>query len=163
MARRTGGNRDGARKGSRGGAKSRNTLRLDTSGFEELIVKLDELNGDVKKAVTDALLQAAETVRDDTVDAMADEYLPRQGDYSTGRTKATIVTPTVKWSGTLAEAPVGFDYGEKGAGGFLISGTPRMQPNRQLEQIYTRKRYMNRLQEDMQEVVTDYIMDKMEG
>jgi hypothetical protein len=141
----------------------RNTLRLDTSGFEELIVKLEGLNGDVKSAVTDALMQAAETVHDDTVDALADEYLPRQGDYSTGRTKTTVAEPEVKWSGTIAEAPVGFDYGEKGAGGFLISGTPRMQPNRKLEQIYTRKKYMRALQEDMQEVVTDYIKEKMEG
>lgn len=141
----------------------RNTLRLDTSGFEELIVKLESLNGNVKAAVTDALMQAAETVHDDTVDAMADEYLPRQGDYSTGATKATITKPSVEWSGTLAVAPVGFDYGEKGAGGFLISGTPRMQPNRKLEQIYTRKKYMRQLQEDMQDVISDYIMDKMEG
>ena len=141
----------------------RNTLRLDTSGLEALIVKLDSLSGDVKGAVTDALLQAAETVHDDTVDALADQYLPRQGVYSKGRTKTTVAVPEVKWSGTLAEASVGFDYGEKGAGGFLISGTPRMQPNRQLEQIYTRKKYMKRLQEDMQEVVSDYIIDKMEG
>lgn len=141
----------------------RNTLRLDTSGFEELIVKLDELQGDVKAAVNDAILQAAETVHDDTVDALADEYMPHQGVYSTGQTKTTVAKPEVKWSGTLAEAPVGFDYGEKGAGGFLISGTPRMQPNRQLEQIYTRKKYMRKLQEDMQEVIGDYIIEKMEG
>ena len=150
--RRTGGNRIGAKKGSRGGSKKRNTLRLDTSGFEELIVKLDALQGDVKTAVNDALLQAAETVHDDTVDALADRYMPHQGVFSTGRTKTTV-----------APASVGFDYGEKGAGGFLISGTPRMQPNRELERIYTRRRYMKALQEDMQEVVSDYINDKMEG
>lgn len=141
----------------------RNTLRLDTSGFEVLIEKLDELQGDVKAAVTDALMQAAETVHDDTVDALADEFLPRHGEYSSGRTKTTVAKPEVVWSGTTAEAPVGFDYGEKGAGGFLISGTPRMQPNRRLEQIYTRKKYMKALQEDMQNVISDYILEKMEG
>ena len=87
----------------------RNTLRLDTSGFEELIVKLDSLNGDVKAAVTDALQQAAETVRDDTMDALESQYMPHQGLYSTGQTKTTVVAPSVNWSGTLAEAPVGFD------------------------------------------------------
>lgn len=141
----------------------RNTLRLDISGFEELITKLDAVNGNVKRAVTDALQQAAETVRDDTTDALAKEYMPRQGVYSTGRTKATVVIPEVEWSGTLAVVPVGFDYGEKGAGGFLISGTPRMQPNRKLEQIYTRKKYMKQLQEDMQDVITDYISRAMGG
>lgn len=141
----------------------RNTLRLDLSGFEEMIVKLDSLNGDVKGAVTDALQQVSETIHDDTVDALADEYMPRQGAYSTGRTKTTVVAPKVEWSGTLAVTPVGFDYGEKGAGGFLISGTPRMQPNRKLEQIYARKKYMRALQEDMQDVISDYITEKMEG
>lgn len=141
----------------------RNTLKLDTSGLERLIEQLDELQGEVKKAVNDALLQAAETVHDDTVDALQDQYMPHEGLYSTGRTKLTVATPQVIWNGTVAEAPVGFDYGEKGAGGFLISGTPRMRPNRQLEQIYTRKKYMKRLQEDMQEVITDYINDKLEG
>lgn len=141
----------------------RNTLRIDTSGFEELIIKLESLNGDVKGAVTDALTQAAETVRDDTVDALADEYMPHQGIYSTGQTKTTVAEPTVEWSGTLAVAPVGFDYGEKGAGGFLISGTPRMQPNRALEQIYSRKKYIRQLQEDMQDVISDYIIEAMGG
>lgn len=141
----------------------RNTLRLDTSGFEELIVKLDSINGNVKKAVTDALLQASETVRDDTVDSLAPQYMPHQGIFSTGETKSSVSNPEVIWEGTTAVAPVGFDYGEKGAGGFLISGTPRMQPNSALEEIYTRKRYMKRLQTDMQEVVTDYIVRKMEG
>lgn len=141
----------------------RNTLRLDLSGFEEMIVKLDALQGDVQKAVTDALQQASETVHDDTVDAMQKSYLPRHGKYSTGRTAQTIAQPAVEWSGTLAVAPVGFDYGKKGAGGFLISGTPRMQPNRKLEQIYTRKKYMRALQEDMQAVIEDYITEKMEG
>ena len=141
----------------------RNTLRLDTSGFEELITKLDAVGGGVQKAVTDALLQAAETVRDDTVDAMASINLPAQGKYSTGDTMRSIVEPAVTWSGTVAETPVGFDFSKPGAGGFLISGTPRMQPNPKLEEIYTRKRYMNALQQDMQDVITDYIIDKMEG
>lgn len=141
----------------------RNTLRLDTSGFEELITKLDSINGNAKKAVTDALLQAAETVRDDTADALATQYLPHQGVYSTGETKASIAKPEVIWEGTTAVAPVGFDYGEDGAGGYLISGTPRMQPDPKLEEIYTRKRYMKKLQNDMQEVISDYITDTMEG
>ena len=141
----------------------RNILRLDTSGFEELITKLDAVGGGVQKAVTDALLQVAETVRDDTVDAMAAINLPAQGKYSTGDTMRSIVEPAVTWSGTVAETPVGFDFSKPGAGGFLISGTPRMQPNPKLEEIYTRKRYMNALQQDMQDIITDYIIDNMEG
>lgn len=140
----------------------RNTLRLDISGFEELLVKLDSLNGDVKKAVTDALQEASETIKRDTEEALADRYLPAKGTYSSGRTKTTVAEPDIQWSGSTAVAPVGFDYGLKGAGGFLISGTPRMQPNRKLEQIYARKKYMKKLQEQMQALVEERIRRKME-
>ena len=142
----------------------RNTLRLDLSGFNELITKLESLDGDVKGAVTEAMEQAGQTIHDDTVAAMKDEYLPAKGKFHHhgNPTEKSIVTTTVEWDGTTAIAPVGFDYGEKGAGGLLISGTPRMAPNRQLEQIYTRKKYMTQLQKDMQKVVTDYIKKTME-
>lgn len=144
--------------------RKRNTLKLDMSGFEELITKLDELGGNLKPVIDDALTQAAETVADDTVEAMATKYLPAQGKYSQGETKESIIRrPTVEWKGTLAEIGVGFDYGEPGAGGFLISGTPRMQPNQKLVDIYKRKKYMRALQEDMAEIVNDAIDDAMKG
>ena len=140
----------------------RNTLKLELGGFEELVTKLEGLNGDVKEVVTDALQQAAETIEDDTADAMKEKYLPAQGIYSTGETKKSIVKPKVEWSGTMAETGVGFDYGRQGAGGFLISGTPRMQPNAELAKIYTRKKYMRQIQSDMQDVVMDAIDRAME-
>lgn len=162
MARRTGGNRTGV-KWNKGGKKKRNTLRVDLSGLEELITKLDEVGGDINSAVDDALLQAAETVRDDTMDALEKQNLPRQGVYSLDRTEKTVAVPSVQWAGSKASANIGFDYAKKGAGGFLISGTPRMQPDRALEAIYARKKYAAKLVEDMQEVIGDYIIDKMEG
>ena len=157
-----GGNSNGA-KWTKGGAKKRNTLQLNTSGLEKLIITLDELNGKVQEAVTDALMQASETVRRDTIAALEEQYLPAQGKFSSGDTKKAVVTPSVEWHGTVAEAPVGFDYGENGAGGFLITGTPRMQPDPKLADIYTRKQYMSRLQKDMQNIVGKYIVDAMEG
>lgn len=162
MARRTGGNRTGV-KWNKGGKKKRNTLRIDLSGLEELITKLDEVGGNVKTAVDDALTQAAETVRDDTMDALEKQNLPAQGAYSLDRTEKTVVKPSVQWEGQKASAGIGFDYAKKGAGGFLISGTPRMQPDRALEAIYARKKYAKQLVEDMQNVIGDYIIEKMEG
>ncbi len=152
----------GGKKWNKGGKKKRNTLRVDLSGFTELITKLDEVGGNVKKAVDDALIQAAETVQEDTLDALEKQNLPRQGVYSLGRTEKTIVKPTVTWVGSKASAGIGFDYAKKGAGGFLISGTPRMKPDRSLENIYARKKYAAKLVEDMQNVIGEYIVDKME-
>ena len=141
----------------------RNTLKLDLSGFDELVTKLEGLNGDVKKAVTDALEQAAETIQEDTRNAMDKRYLPAKGIYSKGETERSIVEPKVTWSGTLAETAVGFDYSKPGAGGFLITGTPRMQPNRELNRIYKKKKYMTQIQQEMQDVVADEIKRTMEG
>lgn len=143
---------------------ARNTLKLQLGGFQELITKLDLLQGDVKKAVTDALEQTGETIGEDTVDAVDNANLPAKGEYSKGQTKASIITnPTVHWSGNQAEIGVGFDYSKKGAGGFLITGTPRMKPDYALQKIYKRKKYMNQIQNDMADVVNDYIQEKMEG
>lgn len=143
---------------------ARNTLKLQLGGFQELITKLDSLQGDVKKAVTDALEQTGETIGEDTVDAVDNANLPAKGEYSKGQTKASIITnPLVHWSGNQAEIGVGFDYSKKGAGGFLITGTPRMKPDYELQKIYKRKKYMNQIQNDMADVVNDYIKEKMEG
>lgn len=143
---------------------ARNTLKLQLGGFQELITKLDSLQGDVKKAVTDALEQTGETIGEDTVDAVDNDNLPAKGEYSKGQTKASIITnPLVHWSGNQAEIGVGFDYSKKGAGGFLITGTPRMKPDYELQKIYKRKKYMNQIQNDMADVVNDYIIEKMEG
>ena len=142
----------------------RNTLKLDTSGFESMIDRLKKLGGDVQKAVTDALEQAGETITEDTRDAVTASNLPAGGQYSTGATADSITDPKVTWiGGTQAEMGVGFDYAKKGAGGFLISGTPRMRPDYELQKMYTQKTYMRKIQQDMIDVVEDYITDAMGG
>lgn len=145
---------------------SKNTLNLDTSGLDELINKLKKLEGDVKGAVTDALEQAAQTVEEDTREAVQPQHLPAKGKYQ-GKEKNTeksIVTGAkVIWTGSKAEIPVGFDYSKPGAGGLLITGTPRMKPDKALQKIYKQKKYMAHLQADMGAVVSDYIREKMEG
>lgn len=143
---------------------ARNTLTLELSGFEELITKLEKLGGDVQKATTDALEQAAETIEFDTKDAVKDSLLPAGGKYSRGDTERSIVSGSeVKWSGSTAEISVGFDYGKQGAGGFLITGTPRMKPDMELKRIYKGATYKKQIVNDLIEVISDYIDDKMGG
>ncbi len=142
----------------------RNTLKLDTSGFEDMIDRLKKLGGDVQKAVTDALEQAGETITEDTRDAVTAPNLPAGGKYSKGYTADSIIDPKVIWiGGTQAEMGVGFDYAKKGAGGFLITGTPRMRPDYALQKMYKQKTYMRKIQQDMIDVVEDYITDAMGG
>lgn len=141
----------------------RNILKLDTTGFDRLIDHLKELDGEVQKAVTDALEQAGETITADTHEAVSPPNLPRGGKYSHGDTEASIVAPKVSWVGTTAEMPVGFDFAKPGAGGYLITGTPKMRPDMALQKIYKRKKYMHDIQNDMAEVVQDYIAKALRG
>ena len=141
---------------------ARNTLKLELSGFKELLTKLDKLGGDVPEVVEDALTQAAGTIADDTLAALADANLPAGGKFSGGDTKAAVVTnPRVEWSGTTASVGVGFDYDKPGAGGLLITGTPKMKPDYALQKMYKKKGYMQKIQDDMRKIVTDAISKRM--
>lgn len=143
---------------------ARNTLKLDTRGFEKMLIQLDSLGGNVQKAVQDALTQASETITEDTKAAMEPANLPAQGKYSKGTTKESIITDhAVRWEGQVGWVPVGFDFSKPGAGGFLISGTPRMRPNQALQRMYKQKRYMNQIQKDISEVIMDYIVEAMKS
>ena len=142
----------------------KNLLKLDVSGFEEYIQKLEKLEADIKPIVSDALNQAGETVTDDTFDAVSDSNLPRGGEYSTGKTRESIIkNPRVKCSGTTAEIGVGFDFNKPGAGGYLITGTPRMAPEKALNRIYKSKKYMKDIQKDMIDIFQDEISRRMGG
>ena len=141
---------------------ARNTLRLNTTGFESMLKRLDELGGDVKVAVEKSLSQAAKKITADTETAIDSANLPAQGKYSRGETKESIIRDSqVYWEGQVGWVPVGFDFSKPGAGGYLITGTPRMRPDAVLAKIYKQKKYMNQIQKEMGEVITDFVIEKM--
>lgn len=141
---------------------ARNTLKLSTSGLEEYLKKLHHVGGNVQQAVADALEQSSETIKEDTEEALSATFLPRQGKFSHGLTKESVIQDTtVRWEGLVAWVPVGFDFSDPGAGGYLITGTPRMNPDKKLHQMYKQRRYMNQIQKDMLAVIEDYIADAM--
>lgn len=142
----------------------KNTLSLEFKGFEELVTLLDKLDGDIKSVVDDALTQMAETVAEDTLEAVSKSNLPAQGKYSIGDTEKSIVkNPKVSWVGSVAEIGVGFDYSKPGSGGLLITGTPRMKPVTALKTIYKQKKYRQWLEEGMQDIVMDAIKEVLGG
>ena len=113
----------------------------EISGIDDYIDKLNELNADLKTIVGDALEQAADDPTADTIEAMQAQYMPAGGKYSTGKTRETVIkNPKAEWRAAVGTIGIGFDKTKKGAGSLLISGTPRMQPNTKLAQIYTRKK-----------------------
>lgn len=140
-----------------------NRLRLETKGLDELITRLESLGGDVQKAVTDALMQASQTVQKDTIAAIESQNLPAKGKFMTGKTRESVIESKIEWSGMVAEARAGFDYSNDITGIFLIYGTPRMQPDQKLAEIFIKKQYMTKMQNDMKKVVESYILAAMEG
>jgi hypothetical protein len=141
-------------------AGRKNSLNIDFGVFSDLSEELDKLGADLKEIFTDVMQQEGETVAEDTKEAISKANLPAGGKYSQGDTEKSIVMqPTVEWSGDLGEMGLGFDKTQPGAGGFLITGTPKMQPDYALEQIYGRKSYERKMTED----IMDYLSAEIDS
>lgn len=151
-------------KGNKGGKFKRNQFGLDFSQFEEFAEELDGLGADLQKIFDDIMTQSAETVQDDTFEAMDARNLPAKGKYSQGKTKQAIDrNPKVKWSGPKGDVGFGFDKTKINAGSYLITGTPRMAPNYALEDIFVRKKYKNNMTKDIMAFFMAEIEDRVGG
>ena len=151
-------------KGNKGGKYRRNQFGLDFSQFEELAEELDGLGKDLQEIFDDVMEQTAENVQFDVNEAMDAKNLPAKGQYSRGITIKTIdKNPKPKWSGTIGTVGYGFDKTKPNAGSWLITGTPRMQPNYKLEDIFVRKTYKKGLVKDIMEYLMDVLEDAMGG
>lgn len=149
------------------GSPTKQALDIDFSGLGELTEKLDELGGNIKEAIDKAMEKATREIQKDTIAALDDAYLPARGKYSTGETKKSVYRDIrVEWSGNVGTAHLGFDKSKPGAGGFLITGTPKMQPDQQLAKIYsqksTSKAYEKRMKKQIEQDLKDEIERRMQ-
>lgn len=145
-------------------ASRKNSLSIDFSNFAEYAERLDELNADLKEIFRDAMEQAAETVEWDIMDALADANLPALGKYSQGATEASVIRDAkVQWQGMLGEIPIGFDKTMPGAGGWLITGTPKMRPDYKLEDIFSRRSYERKIMKQIEEHLQEEIDERLGG
>lgn len=143
---------------------AKNIMKLEiTDSMKRMIVELQRMGAEVQPIVEKVMTQTAQRIQADTVKALALANLPRGGKYSQGDTKKSVVQDLqVRWEGLSAWVPIGFDFSVPGAGGYLITGTPKMAPDRELNRMYKQKRYMQQIQEDMENVLLDYLT-KMGG
>ena len=145
-------------------ASRKNSLSIDFSNFAEYAERLDELNADLKEIFQDAMEQAAETVEWDIMDALADANLPALGKYSQGATEASVIRDAkVQWQGMRGEIPIGFDKTMPGAGGWLITGTPKMRPDYKLEDIFSRRSYERKIMKQIEEHLQEEIDERLGG
>lgn len=150
-------------KWNKGGAsKRKNYISIDFSAFEEYAEELERLGADLKEIFTDVMEQEAESIQEDTLDALNKANLPAKGVYSIGTTKKSVdPNPRTGWSGSIGEIGLGFDKSKPGAGGFLITGTPRMQPDAELERIYNRKSYERKVNNSIMDYLQAEIDDRL--
>lgn len=142
---------------------AKNKISIDFKAFSDYAERIDTLGGSLKEVFTKALEKAAETIQEDTLVALDKGNLPAGGKYSRGDTADSVIDDLdVTWSGSLGEISVGFDKTKPGAGGWLISGTPRMAPDKALNQIYKSQGYMNKRKKEMEEVFIEAV-DKLMG
>ena len=141
----------------------RRMFYADFDGINRYADRINELNGDLKQIVTDALEQAADDPTADTIEGVKKNNLPAKGKYSSGETAETVIkSPRVTWAGTVGTIGIGFDKTENGAGTLLITGTPRMKPARKLEEIYARKKTVKEFHAAVNEALQKAV-EELEG
>ena len=157
-----GGNYSGVKWNKGGSGARKKGLSMDFSQLGELAEQLEKLGADLENIVADAMEQTAETVEFDTLAALSKANLPAYGKYSQGDTEEALVrnAKAVK-NGVSVEIDFGFDKTKPGAGGFLITGTPKMQPDYELEKIYGTKKYEIQLLKDVKELFQDEINERL--
>lgn len=138
-------------------------ISIDFKNFSDYAEKIDKLGANLKSVFSKAMEEAAEKVQQDTIAAIQPVNLPGKGRYSTGDTLNTVIRdPKTKWEGSVGEIPLGFDKTKPGAGGWLITGTPKMRPDYALEKIYGTKRYESELKKTIEKALQREV-DKIMG
>ena len=145
---------------TKSGKYKRRKFYAKFDGLDNYVDRINELNGDVKQIVADALEQAADDPTADTIEGMKKKNLPAKGKYSHGETAETIIRrPSVTWAGNVGTIGIGFDKTKNGAGTLLITGTPRMKPAKKLAAVYTRKKTIKEFHNAVDEALRNAIED----
>lgn len=109
-------------------------MGIEFEGFEEVIKRLEKLNGDARSVTEKALKETHRIVTAKARNSAQKQNLPAHGKYSTGKTLRSLRTDaTIEWSGTEAKVPVGFDISKGGLPSiFMMYGTPRYMKNQEM-------------------------------
>ena len=104
---------------------AQNKIGLKFQGLEEMIAKLEEVEGDLKTTTEKALQESKKIVIEELRRVTVPENFPAQGKYSTGRTRESIDEDmSVTWDGTVGSIKIGYDMNISGMTSiFLMRGT----------------------------------------
>lgn len=131
---------------------------IQFEGFDELMEKLDELEGDLKAVAEDCLKVARDTV---TPKLHAD----MQKHNRSGDTAASIVdNASVTWEGTIGSTDIGFDLKHGGMPSiFLMHGTPRMKKDTKLYNDIYGAQVKKEIAKKQEEIIQNAIAKRLGG
>lgn len=135
----------------------RNRIGLQIEGFEEWSESLEKAGGAIQKVTEECLKTAQEMITKELRKDMKKHH-------RTGRTELSISEDPVKWEGTCASVPVGFDINKGGlASVFLMYGTPRIKKDVKLYNDVYGGKMKKKIAERQEEIFKSEMSKLMEG
>jgi hypothetical protein len=135
-----------------------NKMQLQLKGFDELMSRLDAAGGDMKRATEAALKSSKQAITPEIEAAIAKHR-------RTGRTEESIdKSMAVEWDGLTASIDIGFHIRDGGlASIFLMYGTPRIQPDKQLYDAVYGQKVKRKIAKIQEEAINKVIERTMNG
>lgn len=129
-----------------------NKTKIEFEGFEEVIAKLTQLEGDVKGVTEKALRQTHKVITKKAETAIA----PHK---ETGATEKSLKkNAEIKWAGSEASVETGFSIRQGGlASIFLMYGTPRMKKDQNLYNAF----FGNKTKKEVMELQEKIFYDEL--
>ena len=137
-------------------------MSITFDGFERLAQEVDRVEGQLEKAVDDALNETFSIVQTETRSASsiyATKGGGRQG-YATGSMYRAIKSDDgVKWKGSVAEVGVGYDFDQKGGfhSIFIMYGTPKYDKDPKVYNAIRGTRTRKRVYEAQEKKMREYL------
>ena len=129
-----------------------NKTRIEFEGFEEVIAKLTQLDGDVKGVTEKALRETHKIITKKAETAIA----PHK---ETGATEKSLKrNAEIKWAGSEASVETGFSIRNGGLPSiFLMYGTPRMKKDQNLYNAF----FGNKTKKEVVEIQEKIFYDEL--
>lgn len=138
-------------------------LGLDFHDMEQMQKRFEKIGADIKPAAEKALKKSHEFVTKKLEEHTKKEFMPAGGIYSEGDTKESIVhDDKVYWIGTNAYIPVGYDITKSINSIFLMYGTPRMNPAKELYKDVYGKNTRRQIREIQEETMFE-VLETLKG
>ncbi len=135
-------------------------MQILFNGFEDLAAEVDRSDGDLQKAVDEALTETAKYIQSQVTSAAAPYAAKGRKGYATGRMYGSIIEDgLVTWNGHVAEVGTGFALNESSGWHsiFVMYGTPRMAKDTKVYNAIKGAKTKKEIERIQQEIMQKYI------